>query len=349
MYYNSPRPSMTFPNFRIDPSRKTWYDINGDFMIENLYFYIQDKTDPYENLAIEKRLLDTVAEGALILYLWQNSKTVVIGKNQNPWAECNCRLLEQEGGRLARRLSGGGAVFHDLGNLNFTFICREEDYDLAKQQEVLLNACSLAGIRAEVSGRNDLLAEGRKFSGNAFYHAGGKAYHHGTLLICADTAMVQRYLTPSQAKLQAKGVKSVRSRIVNLTEIAPKLTPELMKKHLCAAAEQVYQRKGLALPSIPHAEIAELAAQYADWDYLYGTPLPLSLVCEERFDWGSIQIQLEVKDGRIQKCKVYTDALDWTLSEQIESLLTGVRFSKDCLKIALGTHPYQEDLLGLLI
>ncbi len=340
---------MTFPNFRIDPMEKTWYDIDGDFMIKNLYFYIQNNTDPYENLAIEKALLDGVEQGVLILYLWQNQKTVVIGKNQNPWAECNCRLLEEESGRLARRLSGGGAVFHDLGNLNFTFICREEDYDLVRQQEVLITACKKAGIQAERSGRNDLLTDGKKFSGNAFYHAGGRAYHHGTLLLDADMALMSRYLTPSQAKLQAKGVKSVRSRVANLREFAPDLTVEKMKEYLLGALEDVYGLIAQPLPPIGEDLLMPIASQYADWNYLYGTSLPLSLTCDGRFDWGTIQIQLDVKSGVIQNAKVYTDAMDWALAEQLETALRQTRFDQASLATALSSFSQREDLLSILL
>lgn len=317
-------------------------------MIKTLQIYKSNSTDPYENLAVEKLLLDRVAEDALILYLWQNRQTVVIGKNQNPWAECNCRLLEEEGGRLARRLSGGGAVFHDSGNLNFTFLCHEENYDLTRQQEVLLIACKRAGIRAERSGRNDLLAEGRKFSGNAFYHSDGKAYHHGTILIDADTEQMSRYLTPSKAKLEAKGVKSVRSRVVNLKELAPELTVEKMKQYLQEAVAEVYALTPQPMAAIEKEVLAPLAAEYGDWEYLYGTPLPLSLTCEDRFDWGSVQLQLEVKNGLIQEVRLYTDAMEHTLSEQVTAALTGVRFAANDLKKNLSPLPYSKDLLDLI-
>ncbi|MBR7010007.1 MAG: lipoate--protein ligase [Oscillospiraceae bacterium] len=209
-------------------------------MIERLLVCRAGGTDPYENLALEEALLNRVGEGELILYLWQNERTVVIGKNQNPWKECRTALLAEEGGHLARRLSGGGAVFHDLGNLNFTFLMPAQDYDLPRQLTVIQRACRSLGIPAERSGRNDLLADGRKFSGNAFYKHNGKAYHHGTLMVDVDLDRVQRYLSPSKAKLAAKGVESVRSRVVNLREFVPTLTVEQLADALIAALAEVY-------------------------------------------------------------------------------------------------------------
>ena len=166
-------------------------------MIKRLGFYISDGFDPYINLAREKCLFDMIEPDVCTLYLWQNQNTVVIGKNQNALAECRTELLQSEGGHLARRLSGGGAVFHDLGNLNFTFLCSADSFDVAKQLDVIAYACRLAGIEVKPSGRNDLLADGRKFSGNAFYSVGENKCHHGTVLIASDMGRLSNYLTVS--------------------------------------------------------------------------------------------------------------------------------------------------------
>lgn len=322
-------------------------------MIRALRIYESNRFDPYTNLATEKRLLEMVQPGECILYLWQNQNTVVIGRNQNPWVECRTALLEDEGGHLARRLSGGGAVFHDLGNLNFTFLISAEDYDVDRQLSVIRKACAMAGIQTEKSGRNDVLANGSKFSGNAFYQSKGRAYHHGTLLICADMDKLQRYLSPSKAKLEAKGVTSVRSRVINLQELAPGLTCDQMRQYMRTAFEEVY---GLTASSVEltrqdAVEIAETAALYGSWDYLYGTPLPFSFACETRFPWGQFRLELQAKSGSITAVKVYSDAMDWQIAASVEQALCDCVFRLEdmqkALRAALDTQ-IADDLCGLL-
>lgn len=323
-------------------------------MIQRLQIYESPCTDPYTNLATEKRLMDTTAPGECTLYLWQNQNTVVIGRNQNPWAECRTALLEAEGGRLARRLSGGGAVFHDLGNLNFTFLMNRSDYDVDRQLSVIQTACEMAGIKAEKSGRNDLLAANRKFSGNAFYHTASHAYHHGTLLISADTDKLQRYLSPSKAKLEAKGVSSVRSRVVNLNTLSPGLTCQIMKEYMAAAFRKVYglPAETVSLTQEDRAVIEALRAEYSSWEYLYGTPLPFTFNCQSRFPWGSIQLQLQAKNGMITAVKVYSDAMDWQLPSAVERALIGCRFCladmTQRLRTVLPDLQAAEDLCKLL-
>lgn len=324
-------------------------------MIRQLYTYFGTDTDPYSNLALEQYLMETVAdERSCILYLWQNQNTVVIGRNQNAWRECRTGLLENEGGTLARRLSGGGAVFHDLGNLNFTFSVAQSNYDLSRQQQVIVMACRLLGIRAELSGRNDLLAEGRKFSGNSYYSHDGKAFHNGTLLIDADMEKMGRYLSPSTAKIVSKGVDSVRSRVVNLRELCPGLTVEKMADAMIQAFEQVY-----GLPSTPlrredfdAAKLEKLRDQFSSRSWVFRPELPFDFACGDKFGWGEIRLQLRIGEGVCLHAEVYTDAMDADLSAVLEHALEGCTFSAcDLFRGINGASVPPEvktDLCGLI-
>ena len=319
-------------------------------MIDRLLTFESGSFDPFENLAIEQHLLETVGGGCCLFYLWQNQNTVVIGKNQNPYSECRVSLLEAEGGHLARRLSGGGAVFHDLGNLNFTFLVPTADYDLARQQRGLLTACQSFGIPAEFSGRNDLLADGRKFSGNAFYHNGPRSYHHGTLLVDVDGEKLARYLTPSRAKLAAKGVASVRSRVVNLLELCPTLTIDGLKKALVAAFEQVYglQSAPRRFTEADDKRVQELREIYQSPAWRLGKRFDCTFRCEDRFSWGSVEIELTVAEGRVQRAVVYSDDMDFAFPPALEQALTGCPLNGVDLAQALTSVPHGADILTLL-
>ncbi len=318
-------------------------------MIHSIALYESESFDPHYNLAAEQCLLES-AENRCILYLWQNENTVVIGRNQNPWKECAAALLQQEGGHLARRLSGGGAVFHDLGNLNFTFLMPQPDYDLNKQLMVIGQAVRSLGIPAEKSGRNDILAGGRKFSGNAFYKNGKQAYHHGTLLVDADMEKMSRYLSPSKAKLQSKGVDSVRSRVVNLKELQPDLTVSALKNALKAAFCQVYGLPMAVLTEndLDPARLRELTWRNRSWEWNFGQKMPFTMECEERFPWGSLHIQLEVEHGMIRQSKIYSDAMDWTLAPVLEERLRDCRLDGDALRSRLMDVPNGAEILHLL-
>lgn len=321
-------------------------------MIKQLKIYEGDSFDPHFNLAVEQYLLESVEPGCCILYLWQNQNTVVIGRNQNAWKECRTTLLEEEGGHLARRLSGGGAVFHDLGNLNFTFLVPTADYDLDRQFSVILEACLSLGLRAEKSGRNDVLAEGRKFSGNAFYQNGQQSYHHGTLLVDVAMGRMSRYLNPDKAKLAAKGVDSVRSRVVNLRELAPDLTIPLLKEKLFAAFRKVYglPTETLTLDDMDRAAIDALYRRNQSWEWNYGRRLPFTFTCEERFAWGNVQLQLQVESGVIQEVRAYSDAMDWQIAPALERALNGCRFTlKDMReRVSAARLENGEDICRLL-
>ena len=230
----------------------------------------------------------------------------------------------------------------------------KEDYDLDKQVRVIQKACALAGITAEKSGRNDLLADGRKFSGNAFYQNATHAYHHGTLMVNVDKEKLGRYLSPPKAKLEAKGVASVRSRVVNLAELAPELTIDKMKQYMAEAFAQVYGHTAtpLVLREEDRAVIDGLKQVYGSWDYLYGTPLPFSFSCESRFEWGHIQLQLDAKKGIVTDARVYSDSMDWTLPEIIEKALIGCRFDtakmQEALKQAITDQAVCQNLCQML-
>lgn len=324
-------------------------------MIRRLYTVLGDSQDPYRNLAVEQALMEAVEADTCILYLWQNQRTVVIGRNQNAWRECRLRQLEEAGGRLARRLSGGGAVFHDLGNLNFTFLVKKQDYDLSRQLNVVVEACRSLGIPAERSGRNDVLTGGQKFSGNAFYDSGEQAYHHGTLLVDVDLEALSRYLNPSKAKLSAKGVASVRSRVVNLRSLRPGLTVETLKRAMLAAFETVYglPASPLSLAVLDAERIQSLTLRNASWEWRLGQRLPFTCACEEKFDWGELRLELEVAGGEIARAQVWSDAMDWAWALPLQTALTGCRFSPEALAVRLADTaacPRQivQDVQGLL-
>ena len=323
-------------------------------MIDTLLCYVAASTDPYYNLALEEYFTDTVKEGQCILYLWQNRHTVVIGRNQNAWRECRTGRLGEDGGTLARRLSGGGAVYHDLGNLNFTFSMPSPEYDLKKQQRVIVEACRLLGVEAEISGRNDILAGGRKFSGNSFYSHGGRSFHNGTLLIEADMAKMSLYLAPSRLKLEAKGVNSVRSRVVNLCELAPGITVGAMVEAMTAAFSSVYGQRvqTLADGSFDRDGIEERRARFASYEWVYGRNADFPLCLEERFAWGELTLRLDVRQGVCTEAAVYTDAMDTGFARPLEVALCGSRLDTQALcrrvRAVKECAPYAADICRML-
>lgn len=323
-------------------------------MINRVQIFRAKDTNPHRNLAVEQHLLETVPAETCILYLWQNRRTVVIGRNQNAWRECRTTLLEADGGFLARRLSGGGAVFHDMGNLNFTFLVNKEDYDLPRQLGVIVEACRSMGVPAERSGRNDVLSGGRKFSGNAFYEHNGKSYHHGTLLVDVDMSAMGRYLSPSQAKLEGKGVASVRSRVVNLRELRPELSVEEMAERLETAFQSVYGLTAERLEEsvLDRRAVDTLAVRNASWEWLYGREPACTLQCGGRFAWGGTELRLAVEGGVVAQAAVYTDAMDWALAPAVERALTGCRFRLEDMWQGLCNagleEAVREDLCRLL-
>ncbi len=285
---------------------------------------ITDNTDPCHNLGLEKYLFDNLENDSCLLYLWQNEKTVVIGRNQNAENECNIPLIREDGARLVRRLTGGGAVYHDLGNLNFSLICPKEDFDEANGNNIILNALISRGIKAEKSGRNDLLIDGKKFSGQAFYHHEGKSLHHGTIMLDVDKDKVSRYLNVSLLKLNDHHVKSVKSRVMNLREVTDLSLDDLRETVIASYAD--YYGKPLTVfreEELDQNEIKANTAFFADGNFINPRHQQLPIRKERRFHWGTVQLEYQLENGIITDINLYSDALDTDYLSLLPGLLKG--------------------------
>ena len=321
-------------------------------MINNITILKTETLDPWWNLAVEEYLLNNVADNQCILYLWQNQNTVVIGRNQNPWRECRRELLEKEGGFLARRLSGGGAVFHDTGNLNFTFLMKKTDYDLKKQVSVILLAVKKLGIEAEMSGRNDLTVDGHKFSGNAFCFRKHNAYHHGTILVSADFNKLAKYLQVSEEKMKSKGIESVQARVINLNQLRPEMTINDMVIALTEAFKEIYG--GVLLPSegvenMNQDILKQLYNKYSSWEWRYGEVPKFDIELNTRFPWGGLELGVKLESGRIVDVTAYSDAMDAEIIEKLPIALKGVLFNSIDIYDAIIKIPYENSDSGILM
>lgn len=313
--------------------------------------YRSQSTNPWFNLALEEELVNKVSRDEIILYLWQNQNTVVIGKHQNPWREVLVQDLENDQGKLARRLSGGGAVFHDLGNLNFTFIMHKSHENLEKQLKVIVDGIKALGIDAEFSGRNDILAEGRKFSGNAFYYGKENYYHHGTLLVDVDMSKLGRYLNVSLKKLNAKGVKSVKSRVINLKTLNPKLTIPMTIDAISDAFESEYGKcdEVTMVSEITASKKAlERYHHYASWDWRFGKTPKFDITFDEKFTWGEVVLNFRLKSGLIEETAIYSDAMSTQFIEELYPLFNGLKLEKESLLNALETLEQDDSLKPMI-
>lgn len=289
-------------------------------------------TDPYRNQAVEELLLQNVEEDEQILYLWQNDRTVVIGRNQDAARECDLEALQSDGGRAARRLSGGGAVYHDMGNLNYTFLSARASHDVKRQTGIILDAVASFGIQAQCTGRNDLTIEGRKFSGSAYYDNGHAKLHHGTILIDTDPACMARYLTPSRQKLASKGVASVSSRVGCLRELDSSLNVEKVREALVDAfcrsfaPGEVVTSGDDTLP-FDEAQITAARSRFADRGWIVSRRTGLSEVAEFRNENGLYTIHAVVCGDVITDAQVFTDSLDPEAAAVMRRELIGRHFS----------------------
>ncbi|USK51160.1 lipoate--protein ligase [Bacillus sp. CMF12] len=306
-----------------------------------LFIDNQGITDPRINLAIEEYALKNLDIEETYLLFYINEPSIIIGKNQNTVEEINTEYVENNGIHVVRRLSGGGAVYHDLGNLNFSFITKDDGesfHNFQKFTEPVVEALQKLGVNAELSGRNDLMAEGRKISGNAQFSTKGRMFSHGTLLFDSEIESVVSALKVKKDKIESKGIKSIRSRVANISEfLDKKITIQefrtLLLKNIFGDLDEIPEYK---LTNDDWEKIHQLSKErYQNWDWNYGKSPKFDLQHSHRFPVGQIDIRLNVTKGKIEECKIYGDFFGVGDVSEIENKLTGIRYEKSEIENAL--------------
>jgi lipoate-protein ligase A len=319
-------------------------------------------TDPRINLAIEEYALKNLDINETYLLFYINEPSIIIGKNQNTIEEINTEYVESNGIHVVRRLSGGGAVYHDLGNLNFSFITKDDGesfHNFRKFTEPVITALQKLGVNAELSGRNDIEANGKKISGNAQFSTKGRMFSHGTLLFNSKMDNVASALKVKKDKIESKGIKSVRSRVANISEfLVDKITMEEFRTLLLKSIfEEMEEIPEYVLTEEDWGKIHQLSEErYQNWEWNYGKSPKFNLQHSHRFPVGSIDIRLEVNKGLLENCKIYGDFFGVGDVGEIEDKLKGCRYEKSEIEMALkdvDTTYYfgkvsKEELIGLI-
>jgi lipoate---protein ligase len=300
-----------------------------------LFIDNENITDPRVNLAIEEFALKHLDINETYLLFYINEPSIIIGKNQNTVEEINAEYVRDHGIHVVRRLSGGGAVYHDLGNLNFSFITKDDGnsfHDFKKFTDPVVKALKKLGMNAELSGRNDILAEGKKISGNAQFSTKGRMFSHGTLLFDSEIENVVSALNVKMDKIESKGIKSIRSRVTNIREhLDEDMTMEDFKETLLAYLFEEFD-------SIPKYELTESDWQeirkisrerYANWDWNYGKSPKFNVELSNRFAAGSVDVRLHIVKGIIQESKIFGDFFGVGDVSDIENKLNGVRYDRE--------------------
>ena len=310
-------------------------------------------TDPRLNLAIEEHLLRNLAYDEDILLFYINEPAIIIGRNQNTLEEINRDYVEAHGIHVVRRLSGGGAVYHDLGNLNFSFIMRgskESLVDFKKFTAPVVRALVQMGIPAELGGRNDIQVDGRKVSGNASYRVKAGTVSHGTLLFDTDLTRLSEALNVKPGKIVSKGIKSVRSRVANLCEF---LEPAV---DIHTFRLRILQSIFAEAPEIPQYRLRESdweairaisAERYQRWEWNWGGSPEFNVQKTHRFAMGEIDALIDVQNGKIRSIKFYGDFFGQEDIAGLESALAGVRYQREEIASALSQQPVDSYFSGL--
>ena len=303
-------------------------------------YIINNCKNPYYNIALEEYCLMNIDVGEDYFILWQNEPAIIVGKNQNTLEEINTKFVVDNGVKVVRRISGGGAVYHDLGNLNFTFITNINDaekMDFKKYAQPIINILRELGVEAELSGRNDITVMGKKVSGNAQRLHRKKFMQHGTLLFDLNIDNLVQALNVSMDKIESKGIKSVRSRVGNIREFLKEdMDIESFKELLQRRLSNNYSSKEIVLADKDREIIEESAKnKFSTWNWNYGESPEFDYKGEKRFTGGKIGVFVKVKDGLIKDGKFYGDFLAILDTELINEKLKGLKYEKKTIEEAL--------------
>lgn len=306
-------------------------------------------TDPHFNLAAEEYLFHTAADD--IFMLWQNRDSIIVGKNQNTWAEIDLDRVTRDKIPVVRRITGGGAVFHDLGNFNFTFIMKRTEtaqpLDFHSFLNPIVGFLHTYRIPAQISGRNDLEIDGKKFSGNAQCANKTAVLHHGTLLFQSDLEKLSEYLTVDPQKIQTKGIPSVKSRVTNLSEYFPTdYRPQDFLRELTAyiagdtAPDTLSERE--------HSEILRLKQEkYDTWQWNFGQSPSHTFRKKQRFSAGGIDVYMQIENGTVTSAKIFGDFFSANDLAQFETGLCGLPHEKTAFRAYFDTVPLQSYFIGI--
>lgn len=301
-----------------------------------MIYFINNNTNPYFNLALEEALIKQDNFNEDILLLWQNYNTIVIGKNQNTIEEVNQAKVEQDNVMVVRRLSGGGAVFHDQGNLNFTFITKKKNnlYNFETFVQPIINALKKLGLNAQFTGKNDIQIDGKKISGNAQYFHNDKVLHHGTVLFNVDLTKLGQYLNVDPIKMVSKGIKSIKAQVTN---ILPLLAESITIEQLKDLILQEFKSQTLEIKHLDDNIISQvnqlLEQKYSLWEWNYGKSPEFEIQNKAYFpDKGKIDVRFTVESGKIKDIKFYGDFLGSKGLESIENVLKDCWYKKSAIK-----------------
>ena len=303
-------------------------------------FIKNSNTNPHYNMAFDEYCLESLPIDEPVFFLWQNKPSVIVGFNQEVNTEVNLDYLHQQGITLARRVTGGGAVYHDFGNLNYTIVGRSEDLerDYPEYASLMMKALQALGVPATLSGRNDILVEGKKVSGFAKRVCKNRLMVHGTLMFDVDVDVLTHVLNTSQSKLQSKGIASVRSRVANLSDYLPEISDiQTFKNRLEEILSNNHTDAEYQLSEEDFANIQRLTDEkFATWEWNYGHSPKATLVHAARLACGTVEVHLTLAENRIASCRFGGDFLGKLPASDVETALTGTPYERNEIRKCLS-------------